>query len=112
MNLNLAPEPESDEDNLSQDSWEELYQRGRRARPQYNRKPQMLESVKVYVKLEKHREIFEFQLKKGSTINHLLDHFFDKNWSNLKKFYKKENLKVYMATDHGKKMNLPRKVLF
>ena len=110
MNLNLAPETPSDDDNQSLDSWEELYQQGRRARPQTTRKAPKLKTVKVYVKLEKHREIFEFKLQKNSTISDMLDHFFEKNWSSLKKFYKKENLRVYMATVHGKKKNFPRKL--
>ena len=106
MNLsNEQHEAIPDEQNFD-DSLEELINSRQRQRYQI-KSSQTIDQVKIFVRLEKHKESFNFKPKHDGSFNELFDYFYDKNSPNIKEIYPKKELRVFMANHLGKKKNYP-----
>ena len=105
MNVNTDSDAKSDQDS-SFDSIEEMIN-SRQQR--YKRKESFpdFDKLKIFVRLEKHKETFNFSPKPNSTIDELLEYFYNKNVPKIRSEYPKKKLKVLMSNQIGKAKDYP-----
>lgn len=111
--MNLGTEPTNNESyqEASDDSFDELINSHRRQRYEVQKKPKEPSKIKVFVRLPKHKEIFNFLPEPTTSVEEVLNYFLEKNPSSLKNMYPKSKLKMLLANVHGKKKDFPGKAL-
>jgi hypothetical protein len=111
MNLGTEPTPNELSQEVSDDSFDELINSHRRQRYQVQKKPKEIQKIKIFVRLSKHKEIFNFSPESTTNVEEILNYFLNKNTNALRQMYPKSKLKVLLANVHGKKKDFPGKLI-
>ena len=107
MNLGTETKPESFSEESVEDSFDELINSHRRQRYKVQNQPKKITKIKIFVRLEKHKEIFNYMPDKTTKVDDLVTYFLEKNPKKLQEIYPKSDLKVLLANVHGKKKDFP-----
>ena len=107
MNFNTETKSNKYSEESSDDSFEEMINSRQRQRYQVKPKVKDLSKIKIFVRLEKHKEIFNFKPDSKTTIKDIVEYFLEKNSSKLQEMYPISDLKVMLANVHGKKKDFP-----
>lgn len=107
MNFTTEVKSNQNSEESLEDSFEELINSRQRQRYQVKPKPKDLSKIKIFVRLEKHKEIFNFKPEASTKIEEIVQYFLEKNPIKLQEMYPISDLKVMLANVHGKKKDFP-----